>query len=129
MPEPCVKTESLDGGVTVVSLRGRHDVRTRPALQESLDRAGGASYLIVDLSCAEHVDAAILRALTAAQVLRVGLLGRAFAIVAPESSAVRRPLEAARAHETIETFPTVEAALAPRVTTPSGVRGSARSRS
>jgi anti-anti-sigma factor len=81
-----------DGDVTIVVVRGEHDISTAPALREQLDelRARGVP-LVIDLSGAAFIDSAVLGVLISTyDQAAVAGIGVAY-VVSPESGhTVRR---------------------------------------
>ena len=87
--------EHRDGEVTVIALRGEHDLQTAPDLRDALaaSRAAGDS-LVVDLSATTFVDSSILGLLVDARE-RALEDGRRFALALDGAAAdpVRRVLD------------------------------------
>ena len=59
VPEPFeVEAKELDGGVTMLTIRGELDMNTAPELERSLDDATSADSpaILIDLSACEFID-------------------------------------------------------------------------
>ena len=87
-----VELEQTDG-VSVISLRGEHDLTTAQAVRDCAEKALAEGGLVVNLTEAEFIDSSIIGAVLDAQ-RRAGEAGVGFAAVLEGGAApVRRVLE------------------------------------
>jgi anti-anti-sigma factor len=92
-PEASIGVEPLSSEATIVTLRGEHDLASRPLIADALREAGSRGSVLVDLSHATFVDASVVHALLAAGNTLIGR-GLRFELVVPRRArAVRRVLE------------------------------------
>lgn len=61
-----VEVEVHAAGVVIVTLRGEHDLNTKPDLSEALARAGDHADVLVDLSECSFIDSTVIGALVLA---------------------------------------------------------------
>jgi anti-anti-sigma factor len=102
-----------DGGVWVLTLRGEHDLSTRPSLDEELRRRFDAgSRVVADLTEAEFIDSTVLRALADGRRQAIEHAEHDFAIVAPPACAARRLLSLTGIDQAVPTFDTRADAVA-----------------
>jgi anti-anti-sigma factor len=104
-------SESLDGGIHVVSVRGEVDLATRPELERVLHALPeeGVASLIVDLTECSFMDSTGLHLLTRTQRRFDRSSGRVAVVSANRS--VLRVLEITRLDQVFAIYPTRAAAL------------------
>jgi anti-anti-sigma factor len=96
----------------IVTLRGEHDLNTRPELGEALARAGEESSVLVDLSECEFIDSTVIGALVVA-FQTVTERGRRFELAIPaDAKAVQRVARVAGLATFLTIHGTREAGLA-----------------
>jgi anti-anti-sigma factor len=98
-------------GVWVLSLRGEHDLSTRPSLSEEVGRVtavGGP--VVIDLTEADFIDSSILRVLASAAVEQSA--GLRVAVVIPPGGEAMRILRVTGIASLLQPYETCEAAMA-----------------
>ncbi len=80
-------------GVAVVAVRGEHDLRTKAALAEALERASAQRNVLVDLSECSFMDSSVIGALLVASKRLEERDGRLEVVIAPEAHTVHRAAE------------------------------------
>ena len=112
-PRPrAIAVERHAPGVMVVTLRGEHDLSTRPELGEALARAAEDASVLVDLSECDFIDSTVIGALVVA-FQTVTERGRLFALTIPaDAKAVQRVARVAGLATFLTIHETREAGLA-----------------
>jgi len=107
-----IAVDSADGGVTVVTFSGEHDLNTAPELRDRL--AGvieGATPIVVDLSGAAFIDSSIIGAVLDAR-REAHEKGLGFAVALSQGAQpVARVLEVTNLTSTLPVHPTRAAAV------------------
>jgi anti-sigma B factor antagonist len=104
-------SESLDGGIHVVSVRGEVDLATERELERALLALpeDGAASVVVDLTACSFMDSTGLHLLTRAK-RRVDRSGGHLAVVSPNRS-VLRAFEITQLDQLLAIYPSRAAAL------------------
>jgi anti-sigma B factor antagonist len=99
-------------GLAVVTLQGEHDLSTREALADALQRAAAHSNVVVDLSPCTFMDSTVINVLlsTANTVAAGG--ERLALVIPPEQRRVARVAEMTGLDKLLAVYETREAALA-----------------
>jgi anti-anti-sigma factor len=106
-----------DQGAWVVTLRGEHDLSTKPSLGDTLKQTfARGSKVIVDLSEVEFIDSSVLRALAYGRQEAVEHAEHEIAIVAPSGAFASRVLRLTGIDKVIRVFETRTDALAGQLT-------------
>jgi anti-sigma B factor antagonist len=85
-----VDVERPAAGLTVISLRGEHDLGSRQALAEKLAQTGDGSDLLVDLSECTFLDSTVLGVLLKTSQEREAAGARLGLVIPPEAHIVYR---------------------------------------
>ena len=110
-PLGTVSVESLDG-LALVSVDGEHDLSTRSALEQALERAVAHTRVVVDLSNCGFIDStAITTIIKTAQILHVRG-GRLIAVIHPTQGHLLRVAQMLHLGEIFAIAPTRADALA-----------------
>jgi len=112
-PRPsAILVERHAPGVVLVTLRGEHDLNTRPQLGDALARAAGEASVLVDLSECDFIDSTVIGALVVTSQT-VTERGRRFELVIPaDAKAVQRVARVAGLATFLTIHETREAGLA-----------------
>lgn len=103
---------SQEGAVSVLTLRGEHDLSTAPTLRDAIDDIyDNGSAVVVDLTQVEFVDSSILNALVHGCECAAGRCDHQFALVSPSGSLGSRVRDLVIGHR-VPRFETRAAALA-----------------
>ena len=101
-----------DQGVWVLTLRGEHDVATRPSLREELEAGVKAgSNVVVDLSDVEFIDSTVIAALAYGSDQAAGHEEHSLAVVVSEGGVAGRLLTVTGLDQLLAAFETREAAV------------------
>ena len=109
-----IEVERARPGISVVALRGEHDLSTVADVESRIDAAlAESSGVVVDLSETTFIDSAVLRLLITTQS-RAEERGVGFAVAVPDSSAhgVHRLLDLTGLAERLRTATSREDAIA-----------------
>jgi anti-anti-sigma factor len=91
--DPAPGTVSLERhspAVAIVTLRGEHDLATRPEITAALARAGGEADVLVDLSDCTFIDSSVIGALVAAFQAFAERGRRLELAIPPDAAAIQR---------------------------------------
>jgi anti-anti-sigma factor len=95
LPAPPVEVTTDAPGAVVVTLRGEHDLNSRPAVAAALARACERADVLVDLSECAFIDSTIIGVLVAAFQAQAESGRRLELTVPPDAHALRRVTEIA----------------------------------
>ena len=102
-----------DQGAWVVTLRGEHDLSTKPSLGDTLKQTfDSGSKVLVDLSQTEFIDSTVLRALAYGEQEAADHAEHEIAIIAPSGTFASRLLRLTGIDKVIRIFETRADALA-----------------
>jgi anti-anti-sigma factor len=90
---PTVAVEFEPPGVAIVTLRGEHDLSSRPLLVDALSEASARPNVLVDLGGCAFIDSCIAHALLVADTGLRERDGRLVLVIPPEAWAVQRVAE------------------------------------
>jgi anti-sigma B factor antagonist len=88
--EPTVEVTTDAPGAVAVTLRGEHDLSSRPAVADAIARAGERANVLVDLSECSFIDSTIIGVLVAAFQAQSERGARLELAIPPEASALHR---------------------------------------
>jgi anti-anti-sigma factor len=86
---------TTERGAVVVTLRGEHDLDSRPAVAAALERAGERADVLVDLTECGFLDSTIIGVLVAAFQARTERGERLELVVPPDAPAIHRVVQIA----------------------------------
>ena len=99
-------------GISVVRMRGEHDISTEPLLARALADAGAHSHVVVDLSECTFIDSTVISSLIAGATSARARSERFALVIPPGERQVARVAGMVRLSEILEVHESQDAALA-----------------
>jgi anti-sigma B factor antagonist len=107
-----VEVEVHATGVVIVTLRGEHDLNTKPHLSDALARAGDSADVLVDLSECSFIDSTVIGVLVLAYQMQNERGGRLELTIPPGATTIRRVAKIAGLTTFLSIHETTSAGLA-----------------